>query len=196
MLPRFDLVANLFVAQAFHDGKITLTGKDQWRPFIHVRDVARAIVLTLRSSESKVSRQIFNVGDDDLNMQIGTVAQTARDVVGVSGKGKKVQISEQIVAGDRRNYFVSFRKIRQTLGFQASMGMREGMKEMCDNWKKKKYSRVYTDRYYSNLESAKELTQTFHTRGYQASHISVLSEIEQMEDVRKTTRKKGAYARA
>src|SRR5216117_663304 len=39
--PRFDLVANLFTAQAVNDGRITLMGPGQWRPFVHVRDLAR-----------------------------------------------------------------------------------------------------------------------------------------------------------
>jgi dTDP-4-dehydrorhamnose reductase len=45
--PRFDLVANLFTAQAINDGVITVTGERQWRPFIHVVDLAKAIVLAL-----------------------------------------------------------------------------------------------------------------------------------------------------
>src|SRR5271166_495016 len=43
--PRFDLVANLFTAQALTDGLVTVIGPEQWRPFIHVRDLARAILL-------------------------------------------------------------------------------------------------------------------------------------------------------
>ena len=44
---RFDLVANLLCAKAVRDGVITVFGPDQWRPFIHVDDVAKAIVTTL-----------------------------------------------------------------------------------------------------------------------------------------------------
>ena len=36
---RFDLVGNLFTAQAMTDGLITVIGPDQFRPFIHVRDL-------------------------------------------------------------------------------------------------------------------------------------------------------------
>lgn len=35
--PRFDLVTNFFTAQGYNDGTITVTGSNQWRPFIHVR---------------------------------------------------------------------------------------------------------------------------------------------------------------
>lgn len=54
--PRFDFVANLFVSQAYLDGKITLTRGELWRPFIHVNDVARAVVLALKAPNAIVSR--------------------------------------------------------------------------------------------------------------------------------------------
>src|SRR3989344_5906567 len=54
--PRFDLAANLFAAQAYNDGVITVNGGDQWRPFVHVADVAESIVLALEAPIEKVSR--------------------------------------------------------------------------------------------------------------------------------------------
>ncbi|MBC8167390.1 MAG: NAD-dependent epimerase/dehydratase family protein, partial [Bryobacteraceae bacterium] len=47
--PRFDLVGNLFTAQAVTDGLITVVGPDQWRPFVHVRDLARALVMVIKA---------------------------------------------------------------------------------------------------------------------------------------------------
>ena len=64
--PRFDLVANLFAAQAMMNGIVTVIGPDQWRPFIHVRDLARAIVMVLEARPEIVQSQIFNVGDTRL----------------------------------------------------------------------------------------------------------------------------------
>ena len=51
--PRFDLVANLFTAQAMTEGRITLMGPHQWRPFVHVRDLARAIVMVLKAEPER-----------------------------------------------------------------------------------------------------------------------------------------------
>lgn len=39
-LMRFDLVANLFVAKAFFEKKITIFNGQQWRPWISVDDAA------------------------------------------------------------------------------------------------------------------------------------------------------------
>lgn len=188
--PRFDLVANLFLAQAYHTGIITLTGKDQWRPFIHVKDVARAVVMVLKAPEEVVSRQIFNVGDESMNMKIGTLAALAATTVKKSKKKVAVHIEEKQDMGDKRNYHVSFERIRSTFLFHASVTMEEGMKEMYDNWKEGVYRRDFTDSYYSNLENAKELKQAFHSSEYQTTHISVLSEAKKVDRVRKSYGKK------
>src|SRR5260370_1128845 len=44
---RFDLVVNLLTVQARNTGKITIFNGDQWRPFIHVNDIARAFMTCL-----------------------------------------------------------------------------------------------------------------------------------------------------
>jgi nucleoside-diphosphate-sugar epimerase len=64
---RFDLVVNLLCAKAVRDGVITVFGEDQWRPFVHVEDVARAIVMTLQAPVGLVANEAFNVGGNDQN---------------------------------------------------------------------------------------------------------------------------------
>ena len=49
MRPRYDLVINLFSGLIANNKKITINGGDQWRPFIHVEDVSRAITTILKS---------------------------------------------------------------------------------------------------------------------------------------------------
>jgi dTDP-4-dehydrorhamnose reductase len=41
---RFDLVVNTFLAKTFFKEKISVDGGNQWRPFVHIRDVSRAII--------------------------------------------------------------------------------------------------------------------------------------------------------
>ena len=45
---RFDLVINLLTAKAVVENEITVFGGDQWRPFLHVDDAARAILQVLQ----------------------------------------------------------------------------------------------------------------------------------------------------
>ena len=46
---RLDLVVNILVTKALTEGKLTVFGGDQWRPLLHVVDVANAISHTLDS---------------------------------------------------------------------------------------------------------------------------------------------------
>ncbi|MBM3971212.1 MAG: NAD-dependent epimerase/dehydratase family protein [Planctomycetes bacterium] len=140
--PRFDLVANLFSAQAVTDKKIRVFNGEQWRPFVHTRDIARACVLTLEAPLAKVGGQIFNVGDESQNYTLTQLGQiVARSCPGI-------EVEEVRNGDDARNYRVNFSKIRRTLGFRASVDLVEGVQEMVDaicgghvsNWRDPIYS--------------------------------------------------------
>ena len=155
--PRFDLVANLFAAQAMIDGKITVFGENQWRPFIHVRDLARAVVAVLQADADMTRDQIFNVGDRRLNMTIGAIAQEVRRIV---GRERPVEIDNRPDASDRRNYMVNFDKIRRVLGFEARTMVAEGIQEIVTELKNGNYGH-YKDPAYSNLEMTKRALSLF-----------------------------------
>src|SRR5258708_26875436 len=65
--PRFDLVVNLLTARAAATGKITVFNGQQWRPFLHVRDAARAFMLCMEAEPAVVDGGMFNVGRYNLN---------------------------------------------------------------------------------------------------------------------------------
>ena len=154
--PRFDLVANLFTAQAITDGLITVIGPHQWRPFIHVRDLARALVTTLKADPYVVADQIFNVGDKRLNL---TILQLAEIVKKVTSKHRDVSISISENSQDRRNYAVSFEKIQTLLGFQAATLMEDGIAEMADSLIAGRYRDYHEDMYSNVAMTAKELSR-------------------------------------
>lgn len=155
--PRFDLVGNLFTAQALNDGKISVFGGDQWRPFIHVADIARAIVLTLKANPHRVQGQILNVGDVRLNMTIQSLAERVKAVVEVE---RPVEITSQGSSADRRNYNVAFDKIKRLIGFSANHLVEDGVREMVAEFKKGSYS-DYKETKFSNLEVTKRAVLDF-----------------------------------
>jgi nucleoside-diphosphate-sugar epimerase len=146
---RFDLVANLFTAQSMAGENLNVIGPSQWRPFIHVYDLARAIALVLKADPRKIQNQIFNVGDERLNMTILELANIVKKVATSFGKNPEIKIKEMEIS-DRRNYAVCFKKIKSTLGFNASILMEDGIMEMAkklfnneyDDYKSDKYSNV------------------------------------------------------
>jgi nucleoside-diphosphate-sugar epimerase len=121
--PRFDLVVNLLTAKARQEGLITIYNGQQWRPFIHVRDLVDATVRILESPVRLVSGEIFNVGDTRLNHTLAEVADEIRAVF------PGVQV-EHVDNADRRNYRVNFNKLMTRTGFRARYSLRDGVEEI------------------------------------------------------------------
>jgi hypothetical protein len=146
--PRFDLVVNLLTAKALQEGQAGIFGGTQWRPLVHVKDVADAIVLTLQAPLSTVSRQIFNVGCNEQNYQIAELGPMIKDMV--PSARVIVQPTE-----DNRNYRVSFDKIHKMLNFQPRYTVRDGIAEIIDAFTTGKIT-DYRNPYYNNFSFLKE----------------------------------------
>ena len=170
--PRFDLVANLFTAKAYYDEPLHVSNGKQWRPFIHVTDLARSIIAVIKAPQETVSRQVFNVGDQRNHLQIHELAELVKDVV---LKDKSVKLVKQNKMDDKRDYRVSFKKIKNTLDFQATIDIRTGIEEMYTNFKKGVYTNHYTDPFYSNLEMTKIYQKEFYSDYYKRHHLSEIS---------------------
>jgi len=140
--PRFDLVVNLLTARAYQDGKITIFNGQQWRPFIHVRDVVEAIVSAMEAPVRLVSGEVFNVGDSALNHTLQQIAEIIQEVF----PGTEV---EHIANSDRRNYRVNFDKIRNRLGFEARYDVPYGVRDLRAAFEKR-VIRDYKDLRYHN----------------------------------------------
>ena len=147
--PRFDLVVNLLTAKACKEGAITVFNGTQWRPFIHVRDAARGIVQVLEAPLSLIRGEIFNLGDSRMNHQLSEVAERILAVF----PNTKVEHTEN---SDRRNYRVSFDKIRRQLGFECSLGLDDGIQELRRAFEEKQVL-DYRDALYYNQEFLKLL---------------------------------------
>lgn len=123
--PRFDLVVNLLTARAVRKGKISIFNGEQWRPFMHVHDAARAFVACLEANPEYVSGEVFNAGSHALNHRLSDVAKEIATIV------PTVEV-EHIENEDRRNYRVSFDKIHRRLGFVGDRTLQQGIREMAD----------------------------------------------------------------
>lgn len=172
---RFDLIINQLTAQAFEKGSMTLYGGQQIRPFIHVRDVARAVLLTLESPLSTVSRRIFNVGDSRMNYSIQSLAEHIAALVESRNHTKPVlHILEHMK--DHRSYAVSFDRIHQNLGFVAATTLQQGVKEIYMNLKKHRYVQPLTNKKYSNVKMTAAIQKKYCNPQYQQTHYASLNE--------------------
>jgi nucleoside-diphosphate-sugar epimerase len=121
--PRFDLMVNLLTARAAQMGKITIFNGDQWRPFLHVCDAARALIMALEAAPHMVAGEIFNVGDYRMNMRLSAISNKIADII------PSVEI-ERVENGDKRNYRASFDKIHSRLGFVCEKTIEYGICEI------------------------------------------------------------------
>ena len=122
---RFDLVINMMTLHAYKNRKIYVVGGGkQWRPLVHVRDVARAFLIVLETPRDQVGGEAFNVGSNEQDYQVYQIAQMVRDAV---------PHTDVVVVPDdpdKRSYRVDFSKIRERLGFQVQTSPYEGIVEI------------------------------------------------------------------
>jgi nucleoside-diphosphate-sugar epimerase len=141
--PRYDLAVNVMTAKAVTEGQITIHGGDQWRPFVHVDDIARALILALEAPVGAVAGETFNVGSDTQNHQLKEVGDIIRQLI----PNAAVLTNDLVV--DKRNYYVRFEKIRKTLGFAPIHTLAESIVEMKEALESGDV-RDYRDRRYNN----------------------------------------------
>jgi len=121
---RFDLAINGMTYGAWSAGRVPLMRDGtQWRPMIHVKDVARAFLFMLRADRDRISGEIFNVGADENNHRIGELAEA---IIGALPVRAEI---EWYGDPDHRSYRVSFAKIRR-LGYAPKYGAEDGAREI------------------------------------------------------------------
>ena len=116
---RLDLVVNILVTKALTEGKLTVFGGEQWRPLLHVTDVANAIAHTINSEVTG----IFNLHYE--NFKIIDIAKAIIEKI-PSSSIETTPMKFQ----DARNYQVSSKKLFDTTGFKAEIDLKTGIEEV------------------------------------------------------------------
>jgi nucleoside-diphosphate-sugar epimerase len=147
---RFDLVVNQMTLDAHERGRITVGGDGtQWRPLVHVRDVAEAFLLALRAPPQAIGGQAFNIGWQN------------RQVIDIARAVKRAAAVPSVIAfgsggPDRRDYHVSFSKAERAFGFVAGLTIDDAVLEIAGAIRAKRLSDTpacHTVKWYSQLLS-------------------------------------------
>lgn len=120
---RFDLLPNDFVRQAVRDGRIAVYEGGFRRTFVHVHDVARALVFALDNWPELVD-EVFNVGHESMNCTKGELAREIHRLVPFD-----LRFEEFGTDADQRDYTVSYEKIRSR-GFTTRHTLSSGLAEL------------------------------------------------------------------
>lgn len=122
--PRFDLTVNEFAAEAVVNRKLVVFGEQFWRPYVHVRDVARAVSAVLNAPVPAVQNAVFNVGGTAENY----TKKMLVDLLLERLPGTNVEFVKR--DNDPRDYRVRFGKIEDQLGFRPSLTVPRGLDEV------------------------------------------------------------------
>lgn len=121
---RFDLTVNEFTKELALERELVIFGEQFWRPYCHVRDLARSVITVIEAPEDKVAFEVFNVGDTAENYQKQMIVDEILKVL-PDGQVKYVEKNE-----DPRDYRVNFDKIRDQLGFEITIKVPEGIRSI------------------------------------------------------------------
>lgn len=146
---RMDLVLHQMVVKAMRERDIPVLGDGtQWRPFVHIADVADAYALLLEAPHDAISGETFNLGGDHLNLTIRELAETVGGELGVDGYSAYGGL-------DDRSHRMAFGKIHERLGFVPRRSVLDGVREVADGVRESRIDpdepRAFTVSWYRQL---------------------------------------------
>ena len=138
---RFDLVVNTMFKNAITLGEITVNNPSIWRPIYHIQDACSAFIRAIQAPDNISG--IFNVASDNYTLgQIGDIvsAEMSKNLK----KEIKMHINDM---QDFRNYKVSTKNAKNTLGFTPIYGIKDIINQLFE--KADLFSNFDDDKYYN-----------------------------------------------
>jgi nucleoside-diphosphate-sugar epimerase len=121
---RFDLTVNEFTRNVCLTGEQEIWGPQFNRPYCHVNDLARSVMLVFDSPVEKVRANVFNVGDTSENYSKRMLMEEIQKQI-PGAKAIYVERTE-----DPRDYRVNCDKIKKELGFSITKKVPDGIREI------------------------------------------------------------------
>ncbi len=123
---RFDLIVNQFVLDAYTKRRLLIYQRGYSRSFLHVRDAARGMILALEAPRPKIESAVYNLGtqqgnytkDQIVNLVLKRLPETV------------VEYRDMTFGGDMRDITVSFAKIKRELGFESTLDVDDGIRDL------------------------------------------------------------------
>jgi nucleoside-diphosphate-sugar epimerase len=143
---RYDLVVNTFVRDAWRHGRLTVhAGGEVWRPLVHVRDVADALMTATYAPRPQAEGQVFNVVHK--NYWIQSLAHWVKKVLEPKAK---IEIDIDYAGqSEARGYRVSMEKAQAQLGFRAERGITVAVREIWEALERGRYTDFDNPIYYN-----------------------------------------------
>jgi nucleoside-diphosphate-sugar epimerase len=123
---RFDLSISEFVRNLYFGAELLVFDEYTWRPYCHVRDFARLINLVINADRNKVYFEVFNAGGEVNNFTKKMIVET------IAAYLPNPKIKFVANGNDPRNYKVSFKKVKEILGFEPKYTVKDGIGELLE----------------------------------------------------------------
>ncbi len=123
---RFDLIVNQFVLEAFTKRELIIYQRGYSRSFVHIRDVVRGVILGLEAERTRICGEIFNLGTDAGNYSKDDIVRLVLKRIPET----IVEYKDLTFGGDMRDITVSFAKIKNVLGFNTTLDVDDGIREV------------------------------------------------------------------
>ena len=123
---RFDLIVNQFVLEAFTKHALIIYQRGYSRSFVHIHDVVRGVMMGLEAEQSKIRGQVFNLGTDHGNYSKDDIVQLVLKRIPET----VVEYKDLTFGGDMRDITVSFAKIKKVLGFNTTLNVDDGIRDL------------------------------------------------------------------
>ena len=120
---RLDTLINDFVFQAMKNRQIVIYEKWVRRTFIHVQDMARALLHAFENYNN-MEGEVYNIGHESLNHTKEDVALAIKRKIDYH-----IYFADVGSDPDKRDYEVSYAKVRAT-GFETSVTLEDGIDEL------------------------------------------------------------------
>lgn len=142
---RLDLAVNVLTQKAYLENELEMFGGEQWRPFLHVKDVGNVIALNMIDFKSGT----FNLASENV-----TISQLVQQIVKhlPNVKIKSTPLSFQ----DARNYRVSSDKAHVELKMPEFISIDTGIEEMISILKDGRIPRPSANR-FKNVAALNDL---------------------------------------
>jgi nucleoside-diphosphate-sugar epimerase len=143
---RFDLTVNEFTRDLWADRVLEVFGEQFWRPYIHVRDAARAVRAVVDAPVSLVGGEVFNAGSSEENYRKMDLIPEIRRCTS-AGTVRYVSRDD-----DPRDYKVNFEKIGAVLGFRTKTTVPDGIAELISALSEGRFGDPFDPRYRNTPE--------------------------------------------
>ena len=146
---RLDLVVNILTNHAYHNRLIKVFGGEQLRPNVHIDDMVNSYITILNADPKKINGEIFNVGFK--NQSVNDLANDVKVII-----GEDVEIINT-KSDDNRSYHVSSQKIKDILGFETKLTVRDAVLDLKNAFKDKLLKNTFNNEMFFNIKRMNNL---------------------------------------